>query len=178
MRWKCNRGSANGCAPRSLSSSLAHAFPYPYVLGLELGQIVDVTRTCLRNHPEIRHWAAASLTVAAIKDAFCPSEDVPLVSRVPEQPKPQWAAAPRKEARKAIARRQGRSGGRKKGRAVGPAPSLTAQFRDVRLACLPCKPPNAEGWDVAPARVPHRLGLVIWAWGKWPWKIIRFVLRN
>lgn len=39
--------------------------------GARLGQIVDVAKSYLRNHPEERHFAAESLIRHAFETAFC-----------------------------------------------------------------------------------------------------------
>lgn len=41
------------------------------VPGARLGQIVDVAKAYLRNHPEDRHFAAESLVNYAFETAFC-----------------------------------------------------------------------------------------------------------
>jgi hypothetical protein len=58
---------------------------------VQLGQVVDVTRAFLRDHPESRHKPAAALAIAAINDAFCPDDSL-TVSRIPDQP--QWKKVP------------------------------------------------------------------------------------
>jgi Rap1a immunity proteins len=57
-----------------------------------LGQVKDVVVRYLRQHPEERHYWRATLIIAAVREAWCPDDDSPTVSRIPEQP--QWKKVP------------------------------------------------------------------------------------
>jgi hypothetical protein len=61
-------------------------------VNVQASQLRDVAMNYLREHPQDRHLGAAMLTITAFAQAWCPANDQPTVSRIPEQEPPKWRA--------------------------------------------------------------------------------------
>jgi Rap1a immunity proteins len=61
-------GACVGYVMGVASSLEGSAFCFP--AGVEKGQIVDVIKRWLEDHPELRHYAASSLITSALKERF------------------------------------------------------------------------------------------------------------
>jgi hypothetical protein len=71
--------------------------------GIQTEQVHDVVVNYLRAHPERRHGVAAVLASAAMIEAWCPTDDAPATSSIPEQPRqPQWKPVPVKKPLKPL----------------------------------------------------------------------------